>query len=68
MPIVDLNSRAQIVILTAQKELQPAPGERERLEALLNARIGAGALEARTAFDQSLPRSATVCGDDYLRS
>jgi hypothetical protein len=57
MPSADLNSRAQIVILAAQKELQPAAGERERLEALLEACIGAGVLEAGSAGDQSLPRA-----------
>jgi len=41
MPIADLNSRAQILILAARVELRPAAGERERLEALVSARIGA---------------------------
>ncbi|HET7544534.1 MAG TPA: hypothetical protein VFK05_31910 [Polyangiaceae bacterium] len=53
MPIANLNSSAQIVILAARKESQPAAGERERLEALLNVRIGT-ALEAWPALDQSL--------------
>ena len=57
MPLAELKSIAQIVILAARKELRPAAGERERLESLLDARIGAGELEAWAAFDQSLPRS-----------
>jgi hypothetical protein len=58
MPIADLNSRAQTVILAARRELQPATGERERLEALLSARIGRSALEAWAALEQSLLRSS----------
>jgi len=54
MPIADLNSNARIVILAARKELKPAAGERERLEALLEARLGAGpAHEARQAIEPS---------------
>ncbi|HEY3253789.1 MAG TPA: hypothetical protein VGJ91_07570 [Polyangiaceae bacterium] len=55
MPLTDLNSTAQVVILAARAELRPAAGERERLEALLIARIGAGTREPRAAFEQSLP-------------
>jgi len=68
MPIAHLNSRAQILILAARRELQPGAGERERLAALLNARIGAGALEAWPASEPSRPRSPAVGSDDYLRS
>jgi len=69
MPIADLNSSAQIVILTARRELQPAAGERERLEALLNARIVAGAPAAWGALDHSLPRiTGQRAVTDYLRS
>ena len=57
MSIADLNSRAQVVILAARKELQPAAGERERIEALVIARIGSGVLEAWAGFEHSLPRS-----------
>jgi len=57
MPIVDLNSRAQVVILAARKELQPAAGERERLEELLDALIGARAVVAWPRLDQLLPRA-----------
>ena len=57
MPIADLNSRAQVVILAALKELQPAAGERERLEELVIARIGAGAPEAWAGLEYSLPHS-----------
>jgi hypothetical protein len=59
MPIANLNSRAQIVILAARKELQPAAGERERLEALLNARIGYGGRGVSAGREQSLPGSAS---------
>jgi hypothetical protein len=47
MRIADLNSRAQIVIVAARKELRPAVGERERLEALVNARISATGLDSQ---------------------
>ena len=57
MPIADLNSRAQVVILAARKELRPGVGERERLEALVIARIGAGAPEAWAGFEHPLPLS-----------
>jgi hypothetical protein len=39
MPIADLDSRAQAVVLAAWKELLPPAGERERLALLLEARI-----------------------------
>jgi hypothetical protein len=39
MPIADLDSRAQAVVLAAWKELLPPAGERERLAGLLEARI-----------------------------
>lgn len=70
MPIADLNSNAQTLIRAARNALRPAAGERERLEALLKARIGSGALEERARFDQSQPRQPTVrgCSDDYLLS
>ena len=45
------------MILAARKELQPAAGERERIEALVIARIGAGAPEAWAGFEHSLPQS-----------
>jgi len=57
MFIADLNSSAQVVILAARRELQPEAGARERLEALLNARIGAGAIEAWLGVDPALPPS-----------
>lgn len=57
MPFDDLNTRAQLLIRAARKELQPAAGERERLEALLRARIGSGALEAWSGWDLLLPPS-----------
>jgi len=57
MPIVDLNSRAQVVILAARRELQPAAGERERLEELLDALIGAGAIATWPRWDHALSRS-----------
>jgi hypothetical protein len=68
MPTADLNSKAQTLIRAARKALRPAAGERERLEALLKARIGSGALEDRARFDQSQPRSldAARLRDDYL--
>jgi len=48
------------VILAARKDLRPGVGERERLEALLNARIGSGTLESR--LEHSPPRSPdSVC-------
>jgi hypothetical protein len=68
MPIADLDSRAQVLILAARKELRPAAGERERLEALLNARIGAGSLEAWARFEPSHLKSPRLVADDYLRS
>jgi hypothetical protein len=55
MPIADLNSRARIVILAAQKELRPAAGERERLEELLDARLGAEQLDSRRLSPSSSP-------------
>jgi hypothetical protein len=56
MPIADLNSSAQTVIRAAREELQPATGERERLEALLDARIGAHSPEAWSGVYQSALR------------
>jgi hypothetical protein len=55
MPIADLSSGARVVIRAARKELQPAAGERERLEALLVARIGVGSPEGWLASDHSPP-------------
>ena len=57
MPIADLNSKAQTLIRAARNALKPADGERERLEALLTARIGSAAPEDRARFDQWQPRS-----------
>jgi len=57
MPIADLNSSAQVLILEARRELQPAAGERERLEALLSTRLGVSAIEAWTSLDHSMQRS-----------
>jgi hypothetical protein len=58
MPIADLDSRAQTVILAARRELRPAAGERERLEVLLDARIGALTLEGCPASGQWLLQSS----------
>jgi hypothetical protein len=57
MQIAELNSNAQTLIRAAREALQPAAGERERLEALLKARICSGALEERGRFDQSQSRT-----------
>jgi len=57
MPIADLNSRAKTVILAARRELRPAVGERERLEALLSVRLGSGTFRASDRFEQSLQRA-----------
>jgi len=57
MPIADLQPKVQTVILAARKELRPAAGERERLESLLNARLGSAERAAWGGFGQSLPRS-----------
>jgi hypothetical protein len=57
MPIADLNPSAQVVILAARRELRPTAGERERIEALVIARIGDGAPEAWATLEHSLPRA-----------